>query len=313
MIIQDLKNRLIKRSKQLLQVARKQDIMCYRIYDKDLPDYPFILDRYGDHAIVWIYERKIDDSPERKIKFDESVITTILDSLGIQQTHLHIKHRSRQRGLTTQYQKSNLAKPVLIVKENHLHFEVNLTNYLDTGLFLDHRLTRLKCKQMAAGKRVLNLFSYTGSFSCYAIAGHALSTTSVDMSNEYSKWTARNFDLNGFSRSADRIITANCFSFLKQELSRNRYDLIICDPPTFSNSKKMKRSFSVDHDHLELLRDCLALLAPSGTIIFSTNSRRFKLSPHLSDSSIHIQNVTDQTIPFDFKSGCHSCWTITRN
>jgi len=310
----DLTNRLIKRYSSLKKWAKREAITCFRIYEKDLPDYPFILDWYDGEAIAWIYDRKKDETEAQKQNFTKEVKTAIFQALDILPNTLHIKTRGRQKGLTAQYEKINHLNRSKTIQESGLRFEVNLTDYLDTGLFLDHRNTRLMCRKLARGKRFLNLFAYTSSFTCYAIDGGALSTTSVDLNKSYSKWAERNLALNGFdNRPSDRLIVDNCLSFIKLEAGKNRYDLIVCDPPTFSNSKKMKTSFSIDQDYPDLIHSCMKLLSPSGQLIFSTNSRKFKLDPSQLSQNISLKNITQKTIPPDFRNPkIHQCWLIEK-
>jgi len=314
MTTDDLNNRIKKRFSYLKKWAKREKITCFRVYEKDLPDYPLILDWYDGEAVAWIYDRKRDETETQKDKFNQAVKAAILQALDLAEDRLHLKTRRRQKGTGTQYEKLKRLNIKKVVEESGLKFEVNLADYLDTGLFLDHRDTRSMCRKLAKGKRFLNLFSYTGTFTCYAIDGGAISTTSVDLSASYTKWAERNLALNGFGqRGSDRLISENCLSFIKLEAARNRYDLILCDPPTFSNSKRMKTSFSVDEDYGDLIRSCLKLLSPSGTLIFSTNSRKFKLDPGELPSGLKIEDITEKTIPVDFRNRrIHSCWVIGR-
>ena len=184
---------------------------------------------------------------------------------------------------------------------------------MDTGLFLDHRKTRILCKELSEGAHVLNLFAYTGSFTCYAIEGGALSTTTVDLSKTYTEWTKRNLQLNDMhNRDSDRVIVADCLSYLKTD--KRVYDLIICDPPTFSNSKKMETTFSVERDYKELLIDCINRLSPTGTIIFSTNAKGFKLDTDNFPKSLTITNITMKTLSKEYRDRQpHQCWYLTKN
>jgi 23S rRNA (guanine2445-N2)-methyltransferase / 23S rRNA (guanine2069-N7)-methyltransferase len=229
--------------------------------------------------------------------------------LNIPPNQIFLKVRQKQRG-AFQYEKLASEKRFHQVSEYGCRFLVNLTDYLDTGLFLDHRLIRQKIKEMARGKRFLNLFSYTGAASVYAAKGGAKSTTSVDISKVYLDWAKRNMALNGFFSQKHRFVEADCLEWVKSE--KNAYDLILLDPPTFSNSKKMKKTFDVQRDHVSLIHEVMRLLAPNGLLIFSTNSRKFKLDQKaLSD--VHVEDWTSKTIPPDFqrRANIHHCWKIT--
>jgi len=232
MINQDFSNRIKKRYSYLKKWARREAITCFRVYEKDLPDYPLILDWIDGEAVAWIYDRKKDETDDQKEAFTQSVKATILQALDLEDACLHLKTRRRQKGLGVQYEKLKRLNIKKVITESGLKFELNLEDYLDTGLFLDHRSTRALCRDLAKGKRFLNLFSYTAAFTCYAIDGGAISTTSVDLSTSYTKWAERNLALNGFGqRESDRLITENCLSFVKLEAAKTRYDLIFCDPP----------------------------------------------------------------------------------
>ena len=313
-MIEELKNRIQKQFKLYQKWAKKEQLSCFRIYHKDLPNYPISIDWIDNDVICWIYNRTRDDTDEKKASYEKNVKESIKEALNISDEQLYIKSRQQQKGLKNQYKKLSHNSKTKIVIENELKFEVNLTDYLDIGLFLDHRKTRQYVKTIAKNKRVLNLFAYTGSFTCYAIAGGALATTSVDLNKNYSKWTENNVRINEFkTRASDRIISDNVFSFLHLEQSKNRYDLIICDPPTFSNSKKMKKTFSVDDDYKELLKLCINLLSKDGILLFSCNSRQFKLNSNKLPKSVTITDITTKTTSFDFKGrNPHQCWEIKK-
>ncbi len=307
----DLKNRIKKKFAHLKKWAKRENITCFRVYERDLENYPLIIDWFDGDAVCWLYDRKRDDTDVKKEQYKTKVSDTICQGLDISDAYLYLKSRRKQKGVA-QYEKISQLNNTKIVAEGGLKFEINLTDYLDTGLFLDHRKTRDLCRNLAKGKRFLNLFSYTGSFTCYAIDGGAISTTTVDLNTRYSDWAEQNLALNGFEkRRSDRIITDNCLSFVKLDAAKNRYDLIFCDPPTFSNSKKMKTAFSVDSDYPDLIKSCIKLLSPGGTLIFSTNSRSFKLDETKLPSSIKIENITKKTISEDFKTvKSHQCFLI---
>lgn len=299
-------NRLRKNQRHWSKWARRREITCYRLYDRDIPEFPLAIDWYEGEAHAQVFARKglqpLDDEEERLIG------ETICQVLDIAPTSLAFKTRQRQRGLA-QYEKTGQAPRPRVVNENGLHFEVDLHSYLDTGLFLDHRNTRAMVRERAGGRRMLNLFAYTGSFSVYAAAGGALATTSVDLSNTYQAWTARNLALNGFTGEAHELVREDVFAYLERALRERRlFGLIVLDPPSFSNSKKMLEVLDVQRDHRRLIELSLRLLTPNGELVFSTNRRRFKLDPAL-EALTGSEEITQQTLPEDFKRHPpHRCW-----
>lgn len=305
-----LANRLQKRMRHLRQWARRHDISCYRLYARDIPEYPLIMDWYDGESVVWLYARGKESEVEAAV-WHQNALSQIQAALNLTPHQIFVKVRARQQGLQQQYQRFGQRKHVRLVQENGLTFEVNLSDYLDTGLFLDHRQTRAMVQAEATNKRVLNLFAYTGSFSVYATAGGAKSTTTVDISKNYCAWAERNLQHNGFQPGKQhRVLAQDCWRFLATD--KRNYDLIICDPPTFSNSKRMKRaSFAVNRDHPELIQACLKRLATGGTLLFSTNSRNFKLADTTVPHKFIATEITAQTIPEDFaKDPIHRCWRI---
>ncbi|MCL2410338.1 MAG: class I SAM-dependent methyltransferase [Treponema sp.] len=289
-----LANRLQKRFRHLKKWAQRKRIEAFRLYDKDIPEIPLVLDFYGNPSVPEdaaisgaLYKRPYekDESDEEKwlLAMKESLST----SLEIPLKHIFIKHRQRQKGVL-QYQKFSEDHFVKIVNEGELVFKVNLSDYLDTGLFPDRRLLREMVRSEASGKKVLNLFCYTGSFSVYAASGGAVSTDSVDLSNNYLSWARENFSLNGFSAkllprmektdglspNGHKLIRTDVLDFLEKASGKIRWDLIIVDPPAFSNSKKMFTTFDLNRDLTDLLVKCLFLLTPGGKIFVSVNLRR---------------------------------------
>ncbi len=261
-------------------------------------------------AVVWVHSRTRDDSMEKIEAFQQAVREAAEAGLGLPSSAVYFKTRGRQEGLTQQYGKLASSGQTQWVKEGGYAFELNFSDYLDTGLFLDHRKTRAWVHDQSAGKWVLNLYAYSGSFSVYAAAGGARRTTSVDLNPNYIDWTGRNLDRNGFGDQTlhDRV-EDDCFGFLAT--SRNHYDLIVCDPPTFSNSKKVDRVFVVDEHYPELLGMCIHRLAPLGSILFSTNSRKFKLDNEKLPSRVEIKEITQSTRSVDFEgSPGHRAWVI---
>ncbi len=294
------KNRLTKVFKHLSKTARKQGIGCYRIYDHDLPEFPLIIDIYEGKAYVSEYKRKHNLQEEAYKNWLRTSLKTISEVTGIEEKNIFTKLRQRKAGRSGQYRKEDFSKSELIITENDLKFIVNLSDYLDTGLFLDHRITRKMIRDESNAKNVLNLFAYTGSFSVYAAAGGANSVTTVDLSNTYINWAKRNFELNGFTDEKKYgFIVADVMSFLKTA-EKNSFDIIIMDPPTFSNSKKMEGILDIQRDYVELINDCMNILSPEGVLFFSTNFTKFEIDSSKINASI-IKDITKATTPFDFE------------
>ena len=296
-------NRLEKRFRHLKKWAARVNAGVFRLYDRDIPEVPLVLDFYGDAAQTQdaalagaLYKRPYEKDEADETQWLSVMKESAASAIGITPDRIFLKQRQRQRG-ASQYEKMNSESFTKIVSESSLSFKVNLSDYLDTGLFPDRRLLRDMVRAAADGKRVLNLFSYTGSFSVYAAAGGALSTDSVDLSNTYLHWTRENFSLNGFSASllqqyeffnesqprqncANKLIRSDVLQFLDKAVSQKlRWDIIILDPPAFSNSKKMTESFDLQRGMIELLQKCIKLLAPDGKIFLSVNVRRFSVTP----------------------------------
>lgn len=310
-IAEDYANRLRKNVKKLEKWARQEGIECYRIYDADLPDYNVAVDRYGDWVIIQEYAppKTIDPDKARQRLFD--VISATLSVLQLPADRLIMKTRERQKG-KAQYQKLSEKGDYFEVKEFNARFWVNLTDYLDTGLFLDHRIARKMLGQMSQGKDFLNLFAYTGTASVHAGLGGARSTTTVDMSRTYLEWAERNLRLNGLTGRQHRLMQADCLSWLNE--SDENFDLIFIDPPTFSNSKRMEESFDVQRDHMMLMRNLKRLLRRGGTIMFSNNKRGFKMDMDgLKSLGLQAQDITQKTQSQDFARNrqIHNCWLIT--
>ena len=309
-----LSNRLQKRQRHLQKWAKRSQITCYRLYDRDMPDYPAIVDWYDGEAVVWLFGRKKEVTAVEEEAWQAHTLEEIAAGLALPPDKIFVKERFRQKGLDVQYERVAQSGAIRMVPEQGLTFEVNLSDYLDTGLFLDHRQTRQMVREQAKGKRVLNLFAYTGSFTVYAVDGGAASSDTVDLSQTYCDWAERNLQHNGVGQSAShRVIRQDCLQFLREaRRQRAQYDLIICDPPTFSNSKRMKQaSFAVQRDHPALIQDCLRLLAPGGQLFFSNNAQRFKIDESVLQTAV-VTEITQQTVPEDFKNKCsHRCWLIT--
>lgn len=303
-------NRLRKNAKHWDKWARRQDLTCYRLFDRDLPDFPLAIDRYEEHVHLQEFATRWEAEDDEYSVWRELCFQVVGDVLDIPQERIHFKQRQRQRGLS-QYEKSDQGGEDFVVQEQGLRFWVNLDNYLDTGLFLDHRNTRRRVRDCADGKRFLNLFAYTGSFSVYAATGGASSSVTVDMSNTYQEWTQRNFILNDINLEAHRLVRADVFQYLTDAFWRKeQYDLIVMDPPSFSNSKKMQGVLDVQRDHVALITGCLRLLAPGGELYFSNNRRGFKLD-EAALPGCTIKDISRQTVPEDFSNKqIHQCWII---
>lgn len=305
-----LVNRLRKNLQHLGRWARREGVGCYRLYDADLPEYAVAIDRYEQWVQVQEYEAPPSIDPAKTQHRLEQVMAVLPAVLETPANRIFLKVRRRQRG-AAQYQKHDSQAKFYEVHEDACRFLVNFSDYLDTGLFLDQRLTRRLIGELAEGKRFLNLFGYTGAATVYAALGGAKATTTVDMSPTYLDWARRNLELNGVRGPRHRLIQADCLRWLDEQ--RERFDLILLDPPTFSNSKRMQDTFDVQRDHVDLIRRTLQRLESGGVLIFSTNNRRFKLDRDaLADW--RLDDITRRTIPKDFERNpkIHQCWRIER-
>lgn len=307
----DFANRLRKNLAKILPWAEKEALHCFRIYDRDLPDYNVSIDIYDRWVLVQEYLPPSSIDSEQAQKRFSVVLRCVREILDVGRDRVHVKRRSRQRG-SDQYRKKEVKSRYHQVREKECWFLVNFANYVDTGLFLDHRPLRSEIGRMAAGKRFLNLFGYTGTATVHAVQGGAEMTTTVDLSRNYLDWTQKNLALNGFSSSRHETVEQDCMTFVKQ--ARNRYDIIFVDPPTFSNTKKKGLLFEVQRHHRSLIDGAMRMLEDDGTLFFSTNSKGFKLDDLLADSYI-VENITSWTIPFDFrrKKPAHRCWKIRKS
>ncbi len=306
-------NRLKKNLKQLEKWAKREGISCYRLYDADIPEYNVAVDWYDGEVVIHEYAApaNVDEQIAQKRLLDS--VNLVPQVLGIHNDAMVLKVREKQKG-KEQYQALAKAGQYKQVTEYGAKFLVNLRDYLDTGLFLDHRLTRRAIQQQAKDKSVLNLFAYTGTASVHAALGGARTVTTVDMSNTYLDWAKRNFELNGFAGKQYQFIQANVLEWLQG--CRNQFDLIFVDPPTFSNSKRMEDTWDVQRDHVKLLTLIAPLVAPGGKVIFSNNKRRFKLeSAALNANGWAIKDISAQSLPEDFKRNphIHVCFELTRS
>jgi 23S rRNA (guanine2445-N2)-methyltransferase / 23S rRNA (guanine2069-N7)-methyltransferase len=309
-------NRVRKNQKRLGRWIQREGIHCYRLYDADMPEYAVAVDVYeGDRRRVQVQEyqapRSVD--PARAKQRLQQVMDVVPDLLELAEDQLFLKVRKRQKG-AAQYEKLASSKRFHEVVEAGHRFLVNFDDYLDTGLFLDHRITRGLVADLAASRHFLNLFAYTGSASVYAAAGGAASTTTVDMSKTYLDWARRNMALNGYTGSIHRYAQANCLDWLQEAGRKQRkFGLIFLDPPSFSTSSRMSSTFDVQRDHVNLLRATSHLLGPDGVLIFSNNLRRFCMDrdalPELA-----IEDISRATLPPDFERNpkIHNCWRIQR-
>ena len=301
-------NRLQKNAKKLKKWVEKNKIQCYRVYDADMPEYAVAIDVYGDWAHVQEYQAPKSVDPEKAKQRLFEVMSAIPTALNISESNVILKKRQRQTG-KEQYEKIDQTKHEMIVEEYGCDFIVNLKDYLDTGLFLDHRPVRKLIQDKANGVRFLNLFCYTATASIHAGQGGARSSLSVDMSNTYTEWARRNIELNEFSDLHHQVERADCIEWLKQ--SHDKFDLIFMDPPTFSNSKKMADVLDIQRDHGELVRLAMARLARGGELIFSNNYRRFVLDESL-EQEYNVKNITRETLDpdFDRNDKIHQCYII---
>ena len=305
------KTRLRKRARHLRRWPTRRDIHCYRLYERDIPEIPMIVDRYEDHLHLTEYERPHDRDIAQHAEWLDLMKRSAAEALDVAPEKAFLKHKYRQRD-KTQHEKADAVRYEIAVREGGLRFSVNLSDYVDTGLFLDHRITRSLVRDAAKDQRVLNLFAYTGAFSVYAADGGAKSVTTVDWSTTYLDWARRNFILNGFESPHFHFVQQDARDYLKQLKRHDQFDVAVVDPPTFSNSKRTDDDWDVQRDHVTLLATVLEHIAAGGRVYFSTNSRRFKLRENdIPATSIH--EVSRQTVPEDFRNRrIHRCWVIEK-
>ncbi|HET8711108.1 MAG TPA: bifunctional 23S rRNA (guanine(2069)-N(7))-methyltransferase RlmK/23S rRNA (guanine(2445)-N(2))-methyltransferase RlmL, partial [Spongiibacteraceae bacterium] len=301
-------NRLQKNRKRLQRWIDQNRIECYRLYDADMPEYAVAVDCYRDwvHVAEYAAPASIDAAAaEQRLR---DVLAAIPQALQVSPQKVVLKQRERQRG-KSQYQRVAQRGEFIEVREGEARLLVNLTDYLDTGLFLDHRPVRLKIAGLARGKRFLNLFCYTATASVQAAIGGAKTTTSVDMSQTYLDWARKNFALNGLSEARNHVEQADCRKWLAA--CKQEFDLILLDPPTFSNSKRMDDTLDIQRDHVDLIHQAMRVLSDDGSLIFSNNKRKFELDPVVSDI-FAVEDVTAWSLDPDFERSrdIHSCWFI---
>lgn len=301
-------NRLRKNRRKLAAWVKREGIEAYRLYDADMPEYAVAVDLYGDHVHVAEYQAPRSVSEAQVEVHREEVRQALPVALGVPPARIVFKTRQRQRG-REQYTRQDHRGELLSVREGQARLLVNLTDYLDTGLFLDHRPLRLRLAREAAGQRFLNLFCYTGTATVHAALGGARQTTSVDLSNTYLGWLRKNLAHNGLDENRNRLVRADCQAWLGE--NRETFDLILLDPPSFSNSRQLADTFDVLRDQVELVHLAMARLAPGGTLYFSNNRRGFKLAPELA-AAFHCEDISRQTLDPDFQRNprIHQCWQI---
>ncbi len=305
-------NRLLKVYKHYSKLARRQNVACYRFYDHDLPEFPFAIEWYDGVVHAAEYKRRHGMEEEEHEEWLQACKEVLAKVLQTEPENIFMKVRQRKAGRQGQYEKFAEQKVERIVPEGGLNFIINLTDYLDTGLFLDHRITRGMVRDEAKGKRVLNLFCYTGSFSVYAANGGATQVVSVDLSKTYINWAKRNMQYNKLYDNEKHYFIHDDVMEWINNMPPNSFDLIVCDPPTFSNSKRMEDNFDVQRDHVGLLKKLLKACDEGGRIYFSNNYRGFVLDREAIPTH-SIKDITGATTPFDFQGRLHrSCFLIEK-
>jgi 23S rRNA (guanine2445-N2)-methyltransferase / 23S rRNA (guanine2069-N7)-methyltransferase len=312
-------NRLTKNRDALGAWARKEGVSCYRVYDADMPEYAFAIDQYdSERRWLVVQEYAAPHSIERQAvrQRRDEVLSVLPEVLGVELENVHFRTRRRSSG-GVQYEKRDERQEFHVVAEGGLEFLVNFTDYLDTGIFLDHRPTRALLRELASGRRFLNLFAYTGTATVYAAAGGARASTTIDMSRPYLDWARRNLERNGFNGSQHQLLQADCLKWLEHQAALGdggpRFGLIFLDPPTFSHSKRTRDVLVVQRDHARLINQAASLLTPDGVLIFSTNYERFRLDTEAL-GTLAVENITSRSIPRDFERSprIHQCFRITR-
>ncbi|QDV69756.1 Ribosomal RNA large subunit methyltransferase K/L [Rosistilla carotiformis] len=305
------RTRLTKRARHLRRLPTRQGVTCFRLYERDIPEIPLVVDRYGDHLHINEYERPHDRDPAQHANWLDLMAKTAGETLEIPKGQTFLKRRLRQSG-SSQHEHVASDHYETEVTEAGLRFIVNLSDYVDTGLFLDHRLTRGMVRAEAEGKSMLNLFAYTGSFSVYAAAGGAARTTTVDWSNTYLDWARRNMALNGFDGLEHKYHRESALDFLANQPLQPAYDLAVVDPPTFSNSKRTDDVWDVQQGYVDLINAVLPRMQPGGVIYFSSNFRRLKFDPEAIDAD-EIREISAQTVPPEYRNRrIHRCWRIVK-
>ena len=305
-------NRLTKQFRHVNKLAKKQQVSCYRLYDHDLPEFPLCIEQYEDWLYVAEYRRNHHMEEEEHEAWLAECKILIERIVSVPASRIVLRTRQRKSNRQDQYQKLDDEQQFITVNEQGLKFKINLTDYLDTGLFLDHRITRERVRQASAGKKILNLFCYTGSFSVYAAAGGAEEVISVDLSKTYLKWATENMELNGLYDASRHLYLHEDAMQYMQTLPNDYFDLVILDPPTFSNSKRMDDFLDIQRDHPLMINQVLKAMKPGGLLYFSTNFTRFQmLAAELSECS--VRDITKATTAFDFQGKINRfCFLITK-
>jgi len=303
-----LGNRVAKRFRHLRKWAAREGIEAYRLYDRDIPEIPLSIDLYKDRLVVALYERPYERDPEVEASWLKAMVAAAAGASGVDPALCCSRVRRRQRG-SFQYGKGE-SDAEIVIRERGLSFIVRPGSYLDTGLFLDHREARAMARAEAGGRRCLNLFCYTGSFSVYMAAGGASEVLSVDLSKTYLEWAGRNMAINGFVGPRYRFLRRDVLAYIGGPAAEGPFDLIVLAPPTFSNSKAMRGSFAVARDHLELIAACERWLAPRGILYFSCNARRFKLGD-LGENLV-AEDLSARSVSQDFRGMPHRLYRIRR-
>jgi 23S rRNA (cytosine1962-C5)-methyltransferase len=306
------RNRLSKVFRHLGKSAKKQGISCYRIYDHDLPEFPLCIEKYEDWLYIAEYRRNHHMEETEHEQWLDDCKKIIEEITGMPVSRIALRTRQRKSNRQDQYQKLDDEQQFIIAKEQGLKFKINLTDYLDTGLFLDHRITRNMVRAASEGRKVLNLFCYTGSFSVYAAAGGAAEVVSVDLSKTYLKWATENMELNDYYDPAKHSYLHEDVKQWLGTLPAGYFDLVIMDPPTFSNSKRMEDFLDIQRDHPLLINQVLVAMIPGGSLYFSTNFSRFQMQTELL-TNCNVKDITRATTPFDFQGKLNRfCFLITK-
>lgn len=304
-------NRLRKNDRHLRKWARREPTEAWRVYDRDIPELPFVVDWYGDQLHIAELVRAGREQPEARQAWIRMQTAAAATALGVPAARVHLKQRVR-RADRAQYERLGQTGYVGLVSEHGLRFEVNLDDYLDTGLFLDHRPLRGRVRRTAERKTVLNLFAYTGAFTVHAVAGGASRVTSVDLSRTYTAWGERNLKHNGLDPRQVEWVTEDACRFVFDAVQAGRrWNIIVLDPPTFSNSARSEHDFDVMRDHGDLVAAASLLLLPGGTLYFSTNARRFRFDVDAVPEGYTLEDITAWSLPDDFRTRIHRCWQIT--
>ena len=308
------KNRLVKRARHLRRWPTKRGISCFRLYERDIPEIPLVVDRYENYLHITEYERPSDRDLARHRAWLDLMQQAASECLEVPLENTFLKQR-RKGDSTGQYHKLDDAGRRVIVHEGGLKFLVNFSDYVDTGLFLDHRVARKMVMDEAAGKRMLNLFAYTGAFSVYAAAGGAKSTTTVDLSRTYLDWAGENFQINDLGSAKHQFIASDTIEFLTTAArQKKQFDLVVCDPPTYSNSKRTDNDWEVQTGYLAIFELLKKVVAPEGVVYFSTNFRRFKFDEeHIKSLGFEFREISKTSVPEDFRNRrIHRCWRLVR-